>query len=145
MKRPRKCAPYLGPLTVLEFRIVNAINTTGEQSCSCQNDQIIAWAVLRRQEGLLPGISEIRYLARRTYISQRLDCSCRLSSRQKSHSSGIDWPSLQIIHANNAFIFVTFLHESHRNQRKGRNICGFGLIWCTIYTKFQTRCEMLVR
>ena len=51
---------YPGPLTVFEFGIVNAIHITGEQSCSCQNDQIIAWAVLRRQEGLLLGISEIR-------------------------------------------------------------------------------------
>ena len=60
MKCPWKCAPYLSPLTVLESGIVNAIHTTGEESFSCQNDQIIAWAVLRRQEGLLLGISEIR-------------------------------------------------------------------------------------
>lgn len=60
MRYPRKWAPYLGQLTILEIGIVSAIHTSREQSCSCQNDQIIAWAVLRRQEGLLLGISEMR-------------------------------------------------------------------------------------
>lgn len=54
------CAPDLYPLALFRAGVVNAIHTTREQSCSCQNDQVIAWAVLRRQEGLLLRISEIR-------------------------------------------------------------------------------------
>lgn len=134
-------------LVVSLFRIgiIHAIQTTGKQSCSCENDQILAWAVLPRQQRLLLEISIIWYLSGRTHISQRLDWSCCLGSGQKTHSGRIDWPSLQINHANNALIFVKFLHELHCDRRKGRNICGFRLLWCAIYTKVQTCCEVLVR
>lgn len=67
------CAPDLCPLALFRAGVVNAIQSTGEQSCSCENHQIIAWAVLPRQQGLLLDISKTRYLARRTHISQRLD------------------------------------------------------------------------
>jgi hypothetical protein len=66
-------APDLCPLARFRTGVVNAIQATGEQSRSCENHQIIVWAVLLRQQGLLLDISETRYLARRTHISQRLD------------------------------------------------------------------------
>jgi hypothetical protein len=67
------CAAYLRPLAPFRIGVVNAVQATGEQSCSCENHQIIAWAVLPRPQGLLLDISETRYLGRRTHILQRLD------------------------------------------------------------------------
>lgn len=138
--RTRSC-----PLALFRAGVVNTIQASGEQSCSCEDHQIIAWAVLPRQQGLLLDISETRYLASRTHISQRPDWFCRLGSGQKLHSGRIYWPSLQIIHANNALIFVIFLHEPHHDWRKSHNICDFRLLWRAIYIKVQACCEMLVR
>jgi hypothetical protein len=57
---PESYAPGLCPLALFRAGVVNTIQATGEQSCSCEDHQIIAWAVLPRQQWLLLNISETR-------------------------------------------------------------------------------------
>jgi hypothetical protein len=90
-------------LKLFEIEVLDATKPTGERSCSCENGQIVAWAMLPRQQELLLDISEHDLLLEKsTFFSDFMDSAVSIGQQKLAITHVARLPSAMVFKAHSA-------------------------------------------